>query len=260
MRGLTLDTINEVVDRKIIWMFAVLVLLAVLVTLGVASSDIRIKMGEQGEGALNPEKIPLGMFYAFMSILVFVSAMVSAASIPSMLGRGRCDFYLSKPISRRSLFLGKLLGLMTVYGALMIVSGIIIYLVIAISLHGFNPGAGYIALSALLQLSVWLTIITWAGLFSGSTTVAIVTAFVVWIVQTILASRQLIEAMLNSPVMSTILNVAYWIVPKTSEMGSDGMALASGETVANWWSLPATLGFAVVTLMISIWMFNKKEL
>ena len=76
MRGLTLDTINEVVDRKIVWVFVFLVLLTILITVGIASSDIRIRMNQQGEGTLNPAKVSLGILYAFMSVLVFVSAMM----------------------------------------------------------------------------------------------------------------------------------------------------------------------------------------
>jgi hypothetical protein len=260
MRGLTRDTINEVADRKIVWVFGALVLLSILITLGVGASNIRIQMGQSEEGAMTAAMIPLKMFYGFMSILVFVAVMVAAASIPSMLGRGRSDFYLSKPVSRNTLFLGKLIGMMTAYGTLVLISGVIIYLVIAASLHDFDTGAGYILLYALVELAVWLIVITWAGLFSGSTTVAIVTAFVVWILQTLLDKRQLLEMMLNSRALGTVLDIAYWVVPKTSQLGQDGVCLATGQPVTNWWALPATLGFALVTLIVSLGIFAKKEL
>lgn len=263
MRGLNRDALNEGMDRKVIWIFAGLVIFSILVCILLSMSDVRVRIEQSGpndgtsSGALN---FPLYLLRGFMSIMIFVSAMAAASSIPSMLGRGRSDYFLSKPLSRASLFLGKFIGLMWVYGVATLVGGLLVYLTMAALLQNFTLGVLYLLLFSLLELFVWLTIIAGAGVFSGSTTVAIVTAFLVWVLQSILAARQTIEMILNSKVIGYILDVAYWIFPKTSQLSRDGLTLALGEPVDQWLATPATLAFGLLTLVVAVYLFRRKEL
>ncbi len=263
MHGLIRDTLNDVMDRKVLWIFAGLVLFSILICVLLSMSDVRVRIEHSGPGGgPTPEgsNFALVLLRGFMSVIIFVSAMAAASSLPSMLGRGRSDYFLSKPLSRTSLFLGKFVGLMWVYGAAILVSGFLVYLTVAAALQNFSIGVVWLLLFSLLELFVWLAIIAGAGVFSGSTTVAIVTAFLVWILQSILAARQGIELLLNSKVVTGILDVAYWIVPKTSQLSRDGLSLAVGEPLDQWLTIPATLGFGLVALLTTLYLFNRKEL
>lgn len=263
MRGLTRDTLNEVIDRKVIWIFAGLVVFSILICVLLSMSDVRLRIEHSGPGGgPSPDvmNFPLYLLHGFMTVMIFVAAMASASTIPSMLGRGRSDYFLSKPLSRTSLFLGKFVGLLWIYGVATVAGGFLVYLTMAAVLQNFALGVVYVLLFSVLELFVWLTVIAGAGVFSGSTTVAIVSAFLVWILQWILSARQSIEMFLNSKVLGYILDIAYWIVPKTSQLSRDGLTLAVGQPIDQWLTLPATLGFGCVTLMVAVYLFRRKEL
>jgi len=77
MRGILHDTVVELLDRKIIWVFAVIVVLSVLVLL--ATDDISLRFGGSGSGEMDLGQLNevlgnpiLRGFDLFMAFLVFL--------------------------------------------------------------------------------------------------------------------------------------------------------------------------------------------
>jgi ABC-type transport system involved in multi-copper enzyme maturation permease subunit len=263
MHGLIRDTFHDLIDRKVIWIFVGLTLLGLLVVVLLANSNLQIHINQPpGEAPMKSpmENLPVKVASMFLSLLIFVSAMTSASAIPGMLSRGRIDYYASKPVSRTGLFVGRFSGLLVAFGSICVLSGGIVYTVLALAMHNFSVGVAYVFLFSLLELVVWLVIITSVGLFTSSTTVAIVMAFLFWIAQTLLASREIIENLTDSAAIRYALDVLYWIFPKTAEMSRAGVSLASGDQIENWLAIPATLGFGLVAFVGAILFFRRKEL
>jgi ABC-type transport system involved in multi-copper enzyme maturation permease subunit len=263
MHGLVRDTYDELMDRKVIWIFLAITLFAMLISALISASDIQIKISQPGmdHAPQNPfGDLPARGVSTFLSLLIFVSAMTAASTIPSMLSRGRIDFFAAKPVSRSGLYLGRFFGLVIVFGTICLISGGIVYSLLAVIMKPFNAGVLYIFLFALLELFVWLSIVAAVGLMTASTTVAIVTAFLFWITQTLLGARQFIEALTDSQAVKYILDTLYWIIPKTSQLSKDGLALAMGNDLEQWLTTPATLAFGLVALLGAAVIFGRKEL
>lgn len=125
--ALIVDSFREAIERKLFWIFAGLTLfVAVLMAcIGISDEGVSIFFGKwffetdlfapstmDGRariGAILTKYI--GDFYiGFIGIVIALIATCGA--FPSLMERGAIDVALSKPISRRALFLGKYLGSM----------------------------------------------------------------------------------------------------------------------------------------------------
>ena len=101
MRGITRDSLLEFIDRKVIWVFAALLLLGILIVLltGKLNMGLELPISDnadvEGLDALIRDPL-MRVFNGFLGIFLFLAVMASAGLFPRMLERGRIDFYLSK--------------------------------------------------------------------------------------------------------------------------------------------------------------------
>ena len=260
MRGLVRDCWEEMVDRKAIWIIGVLTVMAVLVIFGTRS--IRM-MGGELEGVMeeNPFAVDIvaGGLDFFLSLLVFIIVMTVAGIFPNMMVRGRAEFYLSKPMSRTSLLLNKLFSIWVVYGAAMIVAGLVAFAVFWLSFEVASWNLAYIFLLNLASLFIWLSIVIFAGVLSGSSALSIVSAFVVWLLQFMLSKYEAVEMLVDSKIVVTAVKWLYYIVPKTGEVSDITGQLAVGKAVESWMPLWSSLLFAVVLVIITLMVFKRKD-
>ena len=261
MRGMTRDSFAEMFDRKIIWIFAVLTLLAVLGASASRSLNVRMKASGADWETVKGEVTTIAMnsLDAFVAFLVFLAVMASASAIPHMLERGRADYFLSKPLSRRTLLLSKLTSIWFVYGATVVCAGLLVFGTVAMVHQLFDGRVFWLLAMAAVQLLVWLSLTFAAGVFTGSTAMAIITAFMVWILQMILTGREAIKMFFNSDIASAVVDGLYYIFPKTSELSELGLTLAIGQTVDNWLPLWSSLLFAAVVISIALAYFVRKD-
>lgn len=261
MRGITRDTLAEMFDRKVIWLFIGLTVIAMLVIAASRSLSVNIQANGMDLNSAKDQvtEIAMGSLAAFVSLLIFIAVMASASAIPHMLERGRADYYLSKPVSRRTLFLSKLASVWAVYGGVIVVACIAVFGTVSI-VHGFFDGRVFLLLAiAALEYLVWLSITFAAGILTGSTSMAIVSAFMIWIFQMILSGREGIKMFFNSPWASRIVDTLYYIMPKTGEMGEVGLNLATGQPIASWVSIWTSLLFGVVIVIGALIHFARKD-
>ncbi|MFQ6007685.1 MAG: hypothetical protein ACE5K8_01915 [Candidatus Zixiibacteriota bacterium] len=262
MRGIIGDCFIEMVDRKIIHTFTVVTFIAVLAVLFSSKMDIELHVSGdvEMESMADLLRNPITKaFSAFMKLVLFLIVMASAAVVPNMLVKGRADFYLSKPLSRTSLFLNKLFGIWLVYGGLMILSGAITYLAMVVVFGLFDWKIIYLFILNLVSFIIWLSVTATAGIVSGSTAMCIMSAFLVWVAQLILRLHEQIKALLGSSPISYIVDTLYYIMPKTGEIGDLTESLALGKSVASWMPLYSSLIFAVVLIYLAARIFNRKD-
>jgi len=262
VRGLTRDTIAELVDRKILWLFAVVTAIMLLVVYG--SGNMRASL--MGPGGI--ENIDTSMLSAplvaraldgVLSFLVFLIVMASTGLLPRMLEKGRADFYLSKPNTRTRVLLGKLAAVWMVYGALMMICGLLVYGLVAIIHQTFSLGALYMFGIYLLVFFIWLAIVALAGVLFNSTVLAIMTAFVVWVAQTILSAHDKIGAFVDSAFAARLIDTLYYVFPKHGEIGGMAVSIASGMPVESWMPLWSSLLFGLAMLFLTVVIFNRRN-
>lgn len=269
MRGLTRDTITEMFDRKTFYLYIVVTILAIAFFLVMGSLNLPVG---QGQGPGGPDQIAeqvqqamtdmLGVAFAkYISFLIFLTVLAVAALFPRMLERGRADFYLSRPLSRTSLYLNKFTGIFVTYGGVILISSTLVYLALAIVQGSFNfQFFGFLMLGAGVSLFIWLTIITCAGIVSRTQTMAIMSAFMIFFAQWVLLYfREDIGRLIKSKVVTGLLDTLYYILPKTSQVSDFFSVLGRGRSNLDWMPLYSSLIFAVALLLLTVLVFKRKN-
>jgi len=262
MRGITRDSVVEMFERKAVYVFAGVTLIAVVIILLMPKMEIEfhatgnVDIGGISDLLRNPIT---KAFSTYLSFMVFLAVLATAGLVPNMLIKGRADFYLSKPMSRSSLLLNKLFGIWMVYGGLIVFCGIITYAV-AVGVHGFFEWKVlYLFALNLVSFLVWLCITITTGIISGSGVISIMTAFLFWVAQVILRYHEQIKAFLESKPLGDIVDVLYYIVPKPGEIDGLANSLALGKPVASWMPLYSSLIFSAALICLAVVIFKRKD-
>ncbi|MDH3890054.1 MAG: hypothetical protein OEV49_03140 [candidate division Zixibacteria bacterium] len=259
MRGILADTVSEMVDRKMVWVYSGVALLGLLAILVTRSVEMQFQTEGLNMQAMNELWSPrLWLYNKFMYYMVFLSVLVTAGLIPNMLSKGRVDFYLSKPLSRRQHLLTKMAAVWMVYGGLMVLIMILVGSVGAWAFGAVDTGLGYIVLSNLLAFFIWLVVTTFAGVWSSSAPMSILAVFLMWILQQILSWHDAFSELIDSPFWGKLVDVFYYVVPKTIEISEATLRLAGGNPV-DWMPFYTSVAFALVLMYVTVFMFNRKD-
>lgn len=260
MRGITRDTLAELIDRKILIVYGIITIISVLVFLVIGSVDFSLQtqgFDQRDVSQLLGNPI-LQMLNSFIYMLVFLTVMASAGLFPSMLVKGRIDFFLSRPISRSSLFLNRLAGVWLVYGSLIIGCATIVILAAWLKTDMVDWSVIYLLIIHLIGFFVWLSITFLAGVVSGSTSMVMMSAFGVWLAQALLSNYEIVASITDSEIVRSIVTGLYYVVPKTGEISSLALDLARGLPV-DWMPLWSSLLVAAVLVVGTIGLFRQKN-
>jgi ABC-type transport system involved in multi-copper enzyme maturation permease subunit len=262
MKGIARECVVELFDRKVVFLFAAVTLMAIMVIYLFGVSEIHIETHGDGAAAQVPGFLRDPQVYilaTFLSLLVFQAVMATAGLVPNMLVRGRADYYLSKPISRAALLVHKLFGIWLVYGALIAVCAIVATLAVWL-IHGvFVGGVFYLLVLRLILLFIWLSVTVLAGVLSGSATVSIMAAFIVYILQWILQNHELITGFFHQPAVTFLVDFLYYLLPKANQVGDMATALAVGRPVEDWLPLWSSLALSFILIYLAVAVFRRRD-
>lgn len=261
MRGITRDCFDEMLDRKFVYILGIVTFFVAVAI--IYSGSIEFSMGgtemELGDLTSKLSDSLVGFFSSFLNFLVFLTVMGTAGLVPNMLIKGRADYFISKPISRTSLILNKLLGIWVAYGSIIFVCGIIAYLAVEIAHGGIGLNIAWLFGFHLINFLIWLTITVFIGLLSGSQAYSIMAAFLVWVLHAVVVSAKALQELLGSPLLANLIDVTYFIVPKNSEFVDIGLKLSLDRAVLDWVPFYTTLMFGVVMVVASVYLFRRKS-
>lgn len=264
MNGILRDTLAELFDRKMLYVFVALTVIAVIIVASTSAIDMRIRITGPGDSideapSLFAQSAAIKLLGGFVSLLVFLATMASANLIPSALEKGRVEFYLTKPLSRGSFLLKKYISICLVYGGIVVACGVIVYVITTI-VHGVSVASVvYLLGAALINLAIWFSITVTAGVVTRSAPMAIMTAFLIWVAQTILAGYEAIGAFLSSVGWKYIIEGLYYVVPKPSAIFDQAGALCLGKPVTDWVPLVSSLAFSAAALFSAMVVLKRKE-
>jgi ABC-type transport system involved in multi-copper enzyme maturation permease subunit len=80
-----------------------------------------------------------------------------------------------------------------------------------------------------------------------------------FILSPILAARDTITLFAKSKAVSIVLDILYYIIPQTSDLGEVTTDLAAGGGMGNPESIYISAVFIILTLGLSIFIFSKKD-
>jgi ABC-type transport system involved in multi-copper enzyme maturation permease subunit len=260
MKGMIRDCVMELLDRRVVYVYAVITVIAVMGTVGSSLMEIRFQgVGVEADQMNRALGNPLMMGHSmYMYVLIFLSVMATAGLIPRMLARGSADFYLSKPMSRAQLLLSKVFAVWLVYGSAMVLSFLVNYIVSAAVFGLFSFRILYIIALDLLALLIWLSVTAFAGIVTGSSSLAMMAAFLVWLTQKILHYHDFPKRFIDSKVVTYLIDGLYYVFPKTGEISDLVNELASGGA-SSWMPLYTSLLFAAVLMFVTVLIFRKKD-
>ncbi len=264
MKGILKDTMREMIDRKTIHILGVVTIVAILFivassfiqTGGNINFDVQMDVDDINETLGNPIMRGYGLF---ITILIFLVVMASAGVFPNMFIKGRADFFLSKPLTRMQLFSLKFVSIWLTYGILVFVSAFVVYLVIYLT-HGiFDTNVFYLLLMNMVSLFIWLAITSFGGIVLNSTGMAMMSAFLAWVIQRVLSFHEEINMLIDSQPINFIVTALYHVFPKTGEIDDLTMDLTLNHNISSWLPVYTSLVFIIVLLTLTVYLFKRKN-
>jgi ABC-2 type transport system permease protein len=202
------------------------------------------------------QSIFAGMLYV---LGVFLAVFATGSQVPNLQRRGTVDLYVSRPVTRTHLLLGRFLGAITLVTAnlLFLCGGV--FVIISLKTGVWNPRF-LVAIGIILAVFLsYLGFMYLVGVMSSSTPLSIMLPYALYMVSMPLAAHDNIAAAMDSRFGANVVNGMYWVLPKTAEVGRDLTAYVLGRGTPTLMPLATTAAFGAVCLAVAVLIFNRKS-
>jgi ABC-type transport system involved in multi-copper enzyme maturation permease subunit len=224
-----------------------------------------INIGNSGQGAQDLIEdlfhfIKMGLVIPLYGGGLFLAIFSASGLIPSMLEKGTAELIISKPISRPELILGRFFG-----GILMVLLNIaylifFLWILFGIKFGLWEPDFLLTIFTITYAFATLYSLIILIGILTRSSIFAMMISYLIFFVLSpLLAARDTITLFAKSDAFSFILDILYYIIPQTSDLGELTTDLAAGGGMGNAGSFYISAVFIILTLGLSIFIFNKKD-
>lgn len=223
-----------------------------------------------GKGAVDLDKLVLGFesgFSAFLYLIgTFLAIFATAHLVPRLQEKGTIDLYLSRPIPRAQLLLSRYIA------GMVLAASNVIYLIGSVwAIVIWKTGVVHprFLMGGAIILFVIATLLAFSflvGVVTSSTAVSIMSSYAMFFISALLAAHDKIAAALSSDWSAGLIHTLYWILPKTSELGTAIVSFVSaGEAPARLtenlsaMTYVSTGLFGIGSLLLASWLFHRKE-
>ena len=189
-----LDAYRDLNSRKLFWLaIAISVLVVILVgAVGIDSAGISVLWYHVDNKFVNSQFIPPATFYkiifqnlginVWLTWLAAILALISTASVvPEMVASGSIDMLLSKPITRRRLFLTRWVTGLFFAGIQALVFVVASFLVIGIRGGAWEPGLFIAVPTVVVFFSYLYCFCALMGVLTRSTVASLLLTLVFWL-------------------------------------------------------------------------------
>jgi len=193
---------------------------------------------------------------------VFLFGIIATASlIPDALEKGTVDMYLSRPMWRWELLLGKHLGATAVLGATILAFMAGLWLVVGLRVGYWNHALIPAALLITLVFLTLYALVVFLAVVSRSTPVAILGAFLYYfIIDGILQSREHTLYLLSeNGIYRAVLDGLYYLFPQVSAMQA-AIAQTIAQGSPGWEPLLQGLLSATAWFVAGAALFGRQDL
>lgn len=267
------DTVREAFTRRLVWgiygstLLILLFLLFVLEIDIVTSAKATISLfGQEAMSTASDESLNTflrevqGAIAVFLyGVSTFVAVFVCAGLMPAIFEPGRVDLILSRPLSRHCVVLGRYLGAVAMVGmnVLFLIGGS--YLILGWKSGYWNAGFLYAIPITIFVFCVLMALVMLVSIWTESTAVATIVAFLALLFSPILAQKELAIRLLGSEAARAVWNGLYTVVPHVYEMGAMIVFKLRGYPIRSWEPVLASLLFGTVCLFGALVLFNRKD-
>jgi ABC-type transport system involved in multi-copper enzyme maturation permease subunit len=197
-----------------------------------------------------------GMLYG---LGIFLAVFATGSLVPNLVKRGTVDLYLTRPISRTQVLLGRFAGGVTlVIANLAYLCGGVVA-VVTLKTGVWNPRfllAGGVILLVFLS---FLGLMFLVGVLSGSTPLSIMVPYGLYVISLPLAAHERLAAVMDSRLAAGVVHTLYWVLPKTAELGRDMVRLVLAEGSLDPIAAATTAAFGAICLTFALIVFNRKN-
>jgi len=190
---------------------------------------------------------------------IFLAVFTTGSQVPNLMRRGTVDLYLSRPTGRTHVLLGRFLGAVTLVAANLLYLCGGLFVVVSLKTGVWNPRflvAGGLIFATFTSFLGFMYLV---GVVSGSTPLSIMLPYAVYVVSMPLVAHDRIAAAMDSRAAAAFVQVLYWILPKTAEIGRDMVRSITEQGGIEAVPLLATLAFGAVCLALAAVIFNRRN-
>lgn len=266
---ITKQTIREAFARKIFIMFAgvsslVLILFAItFAAVGMDDLSGSIQVQSNRDTGIMYEVVGAIKLFIVVPLFgggLFLSIFSASSFIPNMLEKGNIDVLLSKPISRSQIIFGKFIGGTGVVFVNIAYLVLGIWLLIGLKFSVWDASFLLSIFTITFAFAVLYSLIILIGIISQSSILAMMLSYLIFfILSPILDIRDKIMMLSDSKVLEIVLVGFYYIVPKTSELGTITSNIAVGGGIYDYQPIFTSAVFLILSLALSIIIFSKKD-
>lgn len=256
MKGIFTETLIEFLDRRQHWSFLLVTAVASAIIYFAVNEKLELVKNEISSQASLLQSASSGLSN-FVTVIVMLSILSIVFLIPRLSRNGRIEFYLSKPITRTSLFYGKIVSLLVIYGAMILFCGMLVGGVLHfLGALAFTKSI-YIIVMGSAAFLAWFAVITFVGIMTGSTSATVVAFAGLWVVQLFLKHRT--EWEMEQSGARLVLDFFYHIIPKTSEMAGLSVQLATGAQTVDYLPILTSLILSGILIYSSLSFFRRRD-
>jgi ABC-type transport system involved in multi-copper enzyme maturation permease subunit len=195
----------------------------------------------------------------FAGVVLF-GMFATAGVLPESLERGTVDLYLSKPIARWELLAGKYLGsVLAIFVNIAYFIGFL-WLIVGLRVEVWNVNLLFAGLMMTFAFACLFSIVTWLGVWTRNTAIAIITGFVyLFIVSQVLESReQGLYKLSENVVYRGALDGLYYIFPQIPAMQQNVLKLVAGSGL-DWHPYLQSFLSSTGILVLTAWGLRRKD-
>jgi len=189
---------------------------------------------------------------------ILLALFATAPLVVSLLERGHIDLLLSKPLSRSTLFLGHVTGVLIAVAvlALYLLGGV--WLIMSIKTGIWNSSFLLSIGLVVLMFGVMYSTVALMGVWTESTALALIVSYGLIFASIVLAASDAILEELDM-VGSTAFLALYHIMPNFAEVTGIIANLSQAEPVESWYPLWSSMIFGAVAYALAAWWFSRRD-
>lgn len=266
--AVTRFTLREALSKKVFISFIIIssLVLAGLILFASLTGPANLTPDLDGAQAEIPlEEIVMGLQLAFglpiASLGLLLAIFACSGFISTLFEKGNIDLFLSKPLERYELILGKYFGgvLIVFLNMAYLIGGI--WLIFSIKFGTWQSDFLLLIFVETFAFAVLNSLIILIAVLTKNSILAMMSAYaVILILSPILKNREAIFEMVNNKVVEVILNVFYYLIPPVDEIINKyffHIFTGKGEAANE----PVYLAFVQIVFFISIavYLFKNKD-
>lgn len=205
------------------------------------------------------------------SAIMFLGIFAIAGIIPAMLEKGTAELFLSKPLSRTTLFLSRACGSVVAIGLNIFYFALAIWLIFGVKVGVWHWGFLLSSLMVVVAFAFYYSVVALVSLVTRSQGLAIMLGFLFWFFASALESRQAgLYNLWSNEIYRRTLDVIYYATPQISGMLQNATRLIGmnpydrmlgSQAVADFSIMPFVYSFLSAGLIYAFasWYFSKQD-